>query len=112
VHAAYFNFMVEPLTRTWLTAYLSNRLQHNMEAEGNEMKKSSVVYKDLDVFCSGKALQLQKPSQISGWSLFVRASTLANPTANRSCTASKELSKPANCVWCWDVRRADAVACL
>jgi hypothetical protein len=112
VHAAYFNFIVETLTRTRLTAYLSKRLRHNMEAEGNEMKKSSVVYKDLNVFCSGKALQLQKPSQISGWPLSVRASTSANPTANRSCTASKELSKPANCVSCWDVRGADAVACL
>jgi ATP-binding cassette subfamily G (WHITE) protein 2 (PDR) len=31
-----------------------------LEAEGNEMKKTSVVYKNLNVFGSGKALQLQK----------------------------------------------------
>jgi ATP-binding cassette subfamily G (WHITE) protein 2 (PDR) len=60
VHAVYCNFIVELHTRIRLTAYFSNRLRHNMEAEGNEMKKTSVVYKDLNVFGSGKALQLQK----------------------------------------------------
>jgi ATP-binding cassette subfamily G (WHITE) protein 2 (PDR) len=33
---------------------------HNLEGEGIEMKKLSVVYRDLNVFGSGRALQLQK----------------------------------------------------
>jgi ATP-binding cassette subfamily G (WHITE) protein 2 (PDR) len=35
-------------------------LGHNLEGEGVEMKKLSVVYRDLNVFGSGRALQLQK----------------------------------------------------
>ncbi|KAL6703888.1 hypothetical protein ACN47E_009022 [Coniothyrium glycines] len=34
--------------------------RHNLEAEGVEMKQLSVVYKNLNVFGSGKAIQLQK----------------------------------------------------
>lgn len=42
-----------------LTKFLRT-LRHNIEQEGIEMKKVTVVYKNLNVFGSGKALQLQK----------------------------------------------------
>jgi len=42
-----------------LTKFLRT-FRHNLEAEGMEMKQLSVVYKNLNVFGSGKAIQLQK----------------------------------------------------
>lgn len=41
-----------------LTKFLRT-FRHNLEAEGIQMKKVSVVWRDLNVFGSGKALQLQ-----------------------------------------------------
>lgn len=42
-----------------LTKFLRT-FRHNLESEGMEMKQLSVVYKGLNVFGSGKAIQLQK----------------------------------------------------
>ncbi|KAH7379502.1 ABC multidrug transporter-like protein [Pyrenochaeta sp. MPI-SDFR-AT-0127] len=51
---------IDPSSESFdLTKFLKT-FRHNLEGEGIEMKKISVVYKDLNVFGSGKALQLQK----------------------------------------------------
>lgn len=51
---------VDPMSDTFdLTKFL-RFFRQNLEAEGVEMKKVSVVWKSLNVFGSGKAIQLQK----------------------------------------------------
>lgn len=51
---------VDPSSESFDLSKFLRMFRTNLEGEGIEMKKISVVYKDLNVFGSGKALQLQK----------------------------------------------------
>ncbi|KAH4929005.1 hypothetical protein HBI23_142720 [Parastagonospora nodorum] len=51
---------VDPSSDSFDLARFLKMFRHNLEGEGIEMKKLSVVYKNLNVFGSGRALQLQK----------------------------------------------------
>jgi len=51
---------VDPASDSFDLAKFLKFFRHNLEGEGIEMKKVSVVYKNLNVFGSGKALRLQK----------------------------------------------------
>lgn len=51
---------VDPSNEAFDLSKFLKFFRHNLEGEGIEMKKVSVVYKNLNVFGSGKALQLQK----------------------------------------------------
>jgi ATP-binding cassette subfamily G (WHITE) protein 2 (PDR) len=50
---------VDPSNEAFDLSKFLNMFRHQLEGEGIEMKKVSVVYKDLNVYGSGKALQLQ-----------------------------------------------------
>jgi ATP-binding cassette subfamily G (WHITE) protein 2 (PDR) len=50
---------VDPSNEAFDLSKFLNMFRHQLEGEGIEMKKVSVVYKNLNVFGSGKALQLQ-----------------------------------------------------
>ncbi|KAF1834047.1 hypothetical protein BDW02DRAFT_353173 [Decorospora gaudefroyi] len=50
---------VDPNNDSFDLSRFLNMFRHQIEDEGIELKKVSVVYKDLNVFGSGKALQLQ-----------------------------------------------------
>lgn len=50
---------VDPSSEAFDLSKFLKMFRHNLEGEGVEMKKISVVYKKLNVFGSGKALQLQ-----------------------------------------------------
>jgi ATP-binding cassette subfamily G (WHITE) protein 2 (PDR) len=50
---------VDPSSEAFDLSKFLKMFRHNLEGEGVEMKKLSVVYKNLNVFGSGKALQLQ-----------------------------------------------------
>jgi ATP-binding cassette subfamily G (WHITE) protein 2 (PDR) len=50
---------VDPTSDSFDLSKFLNMFRHQLEGEGIEMKKVSVVYKNLNVFGSGKALQLQ-----------------------------------------------------
>lgn len=51
---------VDPSSDSFDLQKFLNMFRHQMEGEGVEVKKLNVVYKNLNVFGSGKALQLQK----------------------------------------------------
>jgi len=51
---------VDPASESFDLSRFLRMFRHNLEGEGVEMKKLSVVYKNLDVYGSGSALQLQK----------------------------------------------------
>ncbi|KAH7062844.1 ABC-2 type transporter-domain-containing protein [Paraphoma chrysanthemicola] len=51
---------VDPSNDSFDLSKFLRMFRHQLEAEGVEPKKLSVVYKDLNVFGSGKAIQLQK----------------------------------------------------
>jgi len=51
---------VDPASESFDLSRFLRMFRHNLEGEGVQMKKLSVVYKDLDVYGSGSALQLQK----------------------------------------------------
>jgi ATP-binding cassette subfamily G (WHITE) protein 2 (PDR) len=50
---------VDPSNEAFDLSKFLNMFRHQLEGEGIEMKKVSVVYKNLNVFGSGEALQLQ-----------------------------------------------------
>lgn len=50
---------VDPSNEAFDLSKFLKLFRHQLEDEGNEMKKVSVVFKNLNVFGSGKALQLQ-----------------------------------------------------
>lgn len=51
---------VDPSNDQFDLSKFLNMFRHSLEGEGIEMKKVSVVFRNLNVFGSGKALQLQK----------------------------------------------------
>ncbi len=51
---------IDPSSDAFDLSRFLKTFRHNLEAEGIEMKKVSVVWKDLNVYGSGEALQLQK----------------------------------------------------